>query len=68
MTIDTEPLPPCPWCKTAKKVYKHGERDFVCLGCKRIFDGIDDGEIGYGRPEKYAQRNERRQGRNAVRK
>lgn len=63
MTIDTEQLPPCPWCGTAKKVYKHGDREFVCLGCKRIFDGIDDGVIGYGRPEKYAQRAERRQGR-----
>ena len=62
MTIDA-PTPKCPWCKTAKKVYTHGEREFICLGCKRIFDGIDDGEIGYGRPEKRMEREERRKER-----
>ena len=63
MNTDTEQLPACPWCKTAKKVYKYGEREFFCNGCKRIFDGIDDGEIGYEQPEKRMEREERRKGR-----
>lgn len=51
--------PPCPWCKTPKRVYPHGERNFQCLECKRIFDAVDDGDVSYGPPSRRIEREER---------
>jgi hypothetical protein len=53
-----EPLAKCPWCNTNKHVRLTGFRHFYCGRCGREFDDCDDGETGYGRPEKYAERNE----------
>lgn len=59
---------PCPWCKTAKHVYQHGQREFYCGNCKRIFDGIDDGDVGYSGPERHSERKEEYQLRQRVRR
>ena len=55
--------PPCPWCKTSRKVYPHGDRNFQCLECKRIFDAVDDGDASYGPPSRRIEREEREQER-----
>ena len=55
----TPPLPCCPWCNTAKHVRLTGFRHFYCGRCGREFDGVDDGDVGYRRPETNAARNER---------
>ena len=61
MTI-VQPLPPCPWCHTAAHVQPAGQpRSFYCRRCQREFDDSEDGEVGYGRPEKYAMRKETQQ-------
>jgi hypothetical protein len=39
---------------------------FYCANCRREFEDVEDGTIGYGRPEKYAQREERRAQRKAL--
>ena len=36
------PTPRCPWCHTARRVYPHGEREWWCSGCKRLFDSDPD--------------------------
>ena len=59
--------PKCPWCKTAAQVYEHGDREFWCRRCNRIFDGIDDGDVGYGGPSRRMEREERRQQRTKAR-
>jgi transposase-like protein len=65
---DLPPIPACPWCRSAKRVYVEGHRNFHCTNCHRSFDGIDDGEIGRGSPEANAQRREEYQQRRAARK
>lgn len=55
--------PPCPWCHSSKHVQASGTtmKAMYCRRCGREFEADDmDGEIGYGSPEKYAQRAERR--------
>jgi ribosomal protein L37AE/L43A len=64
-TDKTGPHPPCPRCQTAKRVYPHGERNFQCDKCGAIFDGQDDGTVGYGDPARFAERKERHQQRRA---
>ena len=59
----TDKLPPCPWCHTSRKVYPHGEREFFCGGCKRLFDLEKDGDVPYGDPAKIAERRERKEKR-----
>lgn len=59
--------PKCPLCKTSKYVRVNGPKDYTCLDCKMDFDGVDDGTVGYGRPEKYAERAERRQQKETLR-
>lgn len=66
--MSDEILPRCPWCGNARRVYAHGSREFFCDGCKRIFDGIDDGDVGYQGPERYAERKEAFQLREQARK
>lgn len=56
----TKPVPVCPWCGTAKKVYVHGHAQFWCRACKRAFDrgeGLDE-TIGYGSPFRRLDREE----------
>lgn len=60
-------LVPCPWRKTTKHVHPYGQREFLCGNCKRIYDGIDDGDVGYSGPERYAERKEEFEARRARR-
>lgn len=48
----------CPLCGKAKHVRVNGPRDFTCMDCKMDFDGVDDGDVGYQRPERIASRRE----------
>ena len=57
------PIPRCPKCGTNKHAYTHGEREFWCRKCNVLYDGIDDGDVGYGAPDKRMNREERRQSR-----
>lgn len=52
-------LPKCPWDGTNKYVRKIGDKHFYCSKCGREFDGIDDGDVTYGRPSKRLEREER---------
>ena len=59
--MTTDQTPKCPWCKTDKHVHAEGFRSWWCGNCNRLFDGVDDGTVGYGTPEKHAERKERRE-------
>ncbi|MFA5056545.1 MAG: hypothetical protein WC485_00395 [Opitutaceae bacterium] len=61
-------VPKCPWCGHAKHVRMVGHRHYYCGGCRREFDGVDDGITGYGDPARHAERAERREKRKAVRR
>ena len=54
--------PHCPWCNTNKHVRTSGTNlhAFYCGRCGREFEDVDDGDVGYGRPEKRMEREERR--------
>ena len=67
MNQPSEPLPKCPWCGTDKHVYESGHAQFWCKKCDRLFDKGEDGVIGYGRPDKYAERREEFEKRQAKR-
>ena len=54
-----EKIPPCPRCGTNKYAYADGERDYWCAHCKVAYDGSDDGDVGYAKPETIAARHER---------
>ncbi len=54
----TENAPKCPWCKTNKHVRLTGFRHHYCGRCGREFDGEDDGEVGYDRPDERLTRQE----------
>jgi len=60
MPAADEPTPRCPWCKTPQHVQSSGTnlKAWYCRGCQREFEAGDDGVIGYGLPEKYAERAE----------
>ena len=60
----TDPIP-CPWCKTAKHVYAHGEREFFCSRCKRLFDNEPDegGDWSDRNPAVRLEREERQRQR-----
>jgi hypothetical protein len=62
-----EPDPECPWCETNRHVRATGEREFWCAKCKRTFDGIDDGTIAYGPPDRRINREERHEEKRAKR-
>lgn len=55
-----EQLPKCPWCNTAKHVAALGCHRLYCGKCKREFEDVNDGDIGYGRPSKRMEREERK--------
>ena len=65
---EVDAIPVCPWCNTAKHVRLTGFRHFYCGRCGREFDGVDDGETGYGDPAKTAERKEQRQERASQKK
>jgi len=56
-----EPSPACPWCRTARYVRPSGAnlKAWYCPLCRREFEAGDDGLVGYGPPEKFAERAER---------
>lgn len=56
-------MPKCPWCGHPRHVRPLGCHAFYCGGCKREFEDVDDGEVGYGMPEKFAMRKERHEQR-----
>jgi len=62
MTPDAK-LPKCPRCGTDKCVHASNAnlKAFYCRRCKCEFEANDsDGDIGYGRPSKRMEREERR--------
>lgn len=55
----TDPIP-CPWCRTREHVYPHGQREFFCGRCKRLFDADPDEGGDYSDdPSRRAERQER---------
>lgn len=52
--------PRCPKCGRPSRT-PHGDhaREFYCHSCRMSFEDADDGDIGYGRPEKRIERSER---------
>lgn len=62
-TNATDQKPNCLWCGTNKHVAEVGPHHFYCGKCKREFDDVDDGDIGYGRPSKRKEYQERSQER-----
>ena len=52
---------PCPWCGTAAHVRRRPNTHAVyCRRCKREFEDVDDGTIGYGPPDRRMRREEAR--------
>ena len=53
---------PCPWCKTSQFVYEHGEREYFCRQCRRLFDDDPDegGDYSSRNPAARLEREERR--------
>jgi len=51
--------PRCPLCGTMSRTTSHGKDRWYCHHCRMEFEP-DDGDIGYGRPEKRLEREERR--------
>jgi hypothetical protein len=53
--------PKCVRCGSQKHVHSEGSNphQFYCGRCKISFEDVDDGEVGYGNPERFATRNER---------
>lgn len=53
--------PRCPWCNTARHVSSSATtlRAWYCGKCRREFEPEDDGDLGYGRPERRLERQER---------
>jgi len=62
-TRRTDPprLPRCPWCGTNRRVYEHGEREYFCSRCKRLFDDDPDeaGDYSDRNPAARLEREER---------
>jgi hypothetical protein len=65
-------IPACPWCKPrSNATVQTGSlpRSFYCHKCKREFEAddsgrpIDDGDVGYGNPQKFAIRKENYRGK-----
>ncbi len=50
--------PRCPRCRSSR-MRKLGEKHYFCVECRAESDGIDDGDVGYGRPSKRLERQER---------
>jgi tRNA(Ile2) C34 agmatinyltransferase TiaS len=55
-------LPPCPVCKTNKRVEANGRNEYVCLKCGGHFDNDpDEGGTHYSDPSKRMEKQEQRQ-------
>jgi transposase-like protein len=50
----------CPRCKTVSTTQAAGKARYYCHKCRMEFEVIDDGDIGYGLPERRLNRQERR--------
>lgn len=60
MNNDNQQSARCPRCRQRSKTPTATPHAFYCHQCKMEFDASgDDGEVGYGRPEKVAERHER---------
>jgi hypothetical protein len=46
----------CPRC--GRQCTRMEDRLYRCETCKMLTDGIDDGDVGYGRQDRYAERKE----------
>ena len=55
--------PNCPMCRNNRHVVASGQRLWYCSEHKMEFDGVEDGDISYGRPEKRLERKEQRKER-----
>lgn len=51
-------IPNCPRCNSNAKSRKQEDKLFICGRCNMQYDGIDDGDVGYGSQERYAERKE----------
>jgi len=53
-------MPACPKCGSRKRVIPAGDNvhTFACLTCQCCFEDVDDSDIGYGDPARYAERRE----------
>lgn len=60
---ETEMAAKCPRCRRESTTATDSPHAFYCHWCKMEFDDEDDGTIGYGNPERFAERNERHQQR-----
>ncbi len=62
---DAPPLPRCPWCGTNRGVYEHGEREYFCSRCKRLFDDdpAEGGDYSSRDPAARLEREERQAAR-----
>lgn len=54
----SEPTPRCPFCNH-KSVIPDGHCNWYCNHCRATFDGVDDGDVGYGPPSRRIERQER---------
>jgi phage FluMu protein Com len=50
----------CPRCRTVSTTTSSGKERYYCRECRMEFEAINDGDIGYGRPERRLERQERR--------
>lgn len=57
----SESMPRCVRCGSVRYVRTSGTtpRAYHCGKCRIEFEAEDDGLVGYGSPERYAERNER---------
>ncbi len=56
----------CPRC--GRSGYRMEDKLYQCLACKILFDGEDDGDVGYGPPSRRIEREERQQKQSRERK
>lgn len=68
-STDCHCTPRCPKCGTPKHVQDGSQlKTFYCRKCGIEFEADDDGDIGYGRPSKRIEREERQAQRKAVKR
>lgn len=60
-------IPKCPRCGTNKHTRQQEAKLFFCGRCNMQFDGIDDGDVGYGRQDRYAEKKEEFENRQKAR-
>lgn len=50
----------CPRCNRKSSTPHAGCHVWYCHVCRMAFEAIDDGDVGYGRPSRRLEREERR--------